>query len=393
MPELTPLDHVPGFTEPIRTALRPYWITSAEEFASLARLGNPEHTTAMNALAIAMRIDRTTIDTLYKACLEASPQRAREYSASTELIVGDGLLLDESDAPSGALSFALPAGLPESHTLPIAHLPPVLQQGERNTCVAFTMVAMYQIVSQDATDLSEQFLFWACKQVDKRPNDPSGTTPQAAIDALRHYGVCLETDWPYEPGARAGDITRGQPSRESIAAATRRKVGGGGKLESTSSAAVITALAEGLPVLLGLDYYPFWTQSGQALRGGRVRLPLPGETRRGGHAVCAIGYQKDESAPGGGYIIFRNSWGEDFGAENAYACGYGYVPYEVVDATNRFAYTIDQVIAPTSLGAPGASEQANTGDLIAEARAVFTRAQGEMNQLRALLDRLARGER
>jgi hypothetical protein len=52
-PDLTPLDRVPGFTDELRGRLRPYWITSAEEFASLSRLTNVKHQTGLRALGFA----------------------------------------------------------------------------------------------------------------------------------------------------------------------------------------------------------------------------------------------------------------------------------------------------------------------------------------------------
>ncbi len=44
-----------------------------------------------------------------------------------------------------------------------------------------------------------------------------------------------------------------------------------------------------------------------------------------GHAVALVGYGKGADFPGGGYFIFRNSWGTGFGDQ-----GYGYMPFEYV---------------------------------------------------------------
>ena len=37
-----------------------------------------------------------------------------------------------------------------------------------------------------------------------------------------------------------------------------------------------------------------------------------------GHAVVLVGYEVDNTYPGGGCFIFRNSWGKKYG-ENGYA--------------------------------------------------------------------------
>jgi len=44
-----------------------------------------------------------------------------------------------------------------------------------------------------------------------------------------------------------------------------------------------------------------------------------------GHAVALVGYQKGPAFPGGGYFIFRNSWGKDWGDR-----GYGFMPFDYV---------------------------------------------------------------
>lgn len=41
-----------------------------------------------------------------------------------------------------------------------------------------------------------------------------------------------------------------------------------------------------------------------------------------GHSILIVGYQADEKTPGGGYLIFKNSFGESFGDK-----GYGRIPY------------------------------------------------------------------
>lgn len=344
IPPLTPLTHIPIFTEPIRVVLARYWITSAEEFAATARLGNETHADGLAAMGNQLALSADSMEQLYNAAIAATP-RASEYSALVDLDVGDGLLLDELPTHSG-LDFAPPAHLPESVFLP--HDLPILDQGGQNTCVAFTMAAMLQILAADSTRLSEQFLFWGCKELDNMTQNPRGTTPQAAIEALKRFGICLDSEWPYHVSPMPGNVGQGPPPTQAQAAAVVRRIRSGGSLDSTGSAAVCAALADSQSVLLGLPIYPFWTYSGQTRRGGRVRQPLPGERQYGGHAVCAVGYRNDSAAPGGGYIIFRNSWGTEFGSENADGAGYGYIPYEVVDKENCCAYVIDSLHLTTT---------------------------------------------
>lgn len=339
-PPLTPLTTIPAFTEPILAALQPYWITTAEEFAATTQLENPQFGDGLAALGSVLQLGGEAMDALYAAAVDASP-RAQAYTSLIELEVGAGLLLDGLPRPAG-LAYAPPVDLP-SEVL-IDSLPPILDQGRRNTCVAFTMVTMYQLLTGDFSDLSEQLLFWGCKQLDGLPNDPRGTDPQAAIRALMQYGVCLEADWPYQPEPMPGNVSQDPPPPAALTAARSRRLQAGGPLDSFGSAAVCSALADGQPVLLGLRYYPFWANGGQARRAGRVRPSLPGELYLGGHAVCAVGYRDDPEAPGGGYIIFRNSWGEDWGEENVDGAGYGHAPYALIDSSNLAAYVLDAAL-------------------------------------------------
>jgi hypothetical protein len=341
---LTPLTQISQFTEPIRATLAQYWITSAEEFAATARLDNASYQDGLAAMGAQLALPAETMEELYKAAIAGSP-RAGEYSALAELDVGTGLILDDLPLPSG-LDFVAPSDLPLEVLLP--HNLPILDQGSRNACVAFTMVAMLQILSGDPTDLSEQFLFWGCKELDGMPSNPHGTQPQAAIDALKQFGICLESEWPYNAFSIPDNVGQGPPPPKAKTAALARRIVSGGSLESTKSAGVCSALAEGKPVLLGVPVYPFWTGSGQARRGGRVRRPLPGELPGRGHAICAVGYREDPTAPGGGYVIFRNSWGTDFGSENHDGIGYGYIPYELLDTESRCAYVIDSALSGAS---------------------------------------------
>jgi hypothetical protein len=55
-----------------------------------------------------------------------------------------------------------------------------------------------------------------------------------------------------------------------------------------------------------------------------------------GHSVALVGYRRDSAFAGGGYFVFRNSWGADWGDH-----GYGYMPfaYVLAYANDLVAYT------------------------------------------------------
>jgi C1A family cysteine protease len=57
---------------------------------------------------------------------------------------------------------------------------------------------------------------------------------------------------------------------------------------------------------------------------------------KGQHVMEAVGYRLDDSAPGGGYFIAKNSWGTECG-EN----GYHYYPFSLCERSDLYCYFIE----------------------------------------------------
>lgn len=327
MRELTPLDKVTAIDPATRQKLADYWIESVEEFVSTARASNQQFQNGRTALAVALGIGEEQLKTMLDEAVSLLPEDV-SFSVPVEIEVGDGLFLDQySDIDSS--SFSVPVDLPEKVDPPDT-LPQVAYQGVRNSCVAFTLAAIYQALSNDPTDLSEQFLYWACKDRDRIPGDV-GTDPIVGMKVLKEVGICTEQRWPYKPApSDPANPGHGPAPEGAIEEAKLRRIKGFQQLPGKDFRQIKAALAAGRPVLIGLPIYEHWLGSWQGQNLGKLRAPLPGERRRGGHAMCALGYRDDPTAPGGGYFIVRNSWGADWAKENPYAPGYCYVPYKLI---------------------------------------------------------------
>lgn len=242
----------------------------------------------------------------------------------------------------GAAPLPIGAGLPAAVNL-ISQLPnPVRNQGNRNTCVPHGTLVAYEhyrsVVNAAPDDLSEQFLWWACKQRDGMPTNPGGTTMTAGADSLAQAGVCPESDWPYNPTEIPGDVTHGQPPFSAVAAAAGFRPTQIIRVTATAVSDYKTVLASGRCVAFAVPVYAsnFQPQSSAAaatvFASGRITLPAPGEQPIGGHCMCMVGYQDDASVPalGGGRFIIRNSYGPMFGAASAFGPGHGTIPYSYV---------------------------------------------------------------
>jgi hypothetical protein len=391
MADFTPLDQVPGIDTTVRQRLAAYWITTAEELVSTARSSNLTHGSGVKALGIALGLDDAAMRQVITAATLVLPADTA-FDVGVALDVGAGLVVDDLEDPDVS-SFATPVDLPPQ-VAPLGNLPPPAHQGRRNSCVAFTLAAIYQVLGGETTDLSEQFLYWACKDRDRIRGDV-GTHPAVGFQVLQELGVCTEVTWPYRPEP----VDNERPGHEPPPAvafdeAKLRRISGFTQLARRNVNQIKAALAEGKPVLIGLPIWEHWTDAWQARKLGRVRQPLPGERAGGGHAMCVLGYRDDASVPGGGYLIVRNSWGSEWGAENSDGPGLAHVPYKVVFDHGIAAFAADGIVPkPTPARQPThgtMSVSAGTfgagSDSIA---AIYADAVRLRDSLNGVLDRLA----
>ncbi|MGR3502262.1 hypothetical protein [Pseudaestuariivita sp.] len=253
-----------------------------------------------------------------------------------------------SSALSGAVS-VLPSGVW-----------PITDQRYRNTCVAFAAAAAMEVyyASQGTpTPLSEDFLYNRMRRGLKKkfikkvakvlPDyDLGATLLSQAYCVFKGIGVCTEALRPYQQTTPPFNIDGADPTEaQTTDAGTRThsdfyyakvevdKDGNidpdqtfpapNGSGEVTASDAIHALLSQGSAVAVGVPVYQLpdarmnWTAPA-TMRFGFV--PYPGTDVvydaalpvASGHAVCITGYVPVSGAPGGGYFVFRNSWGLDF---------------------------------------------------------------------------------
>jgi hypothetical protein len=373
---LTPLAEIAAFNQAIRDKLAPYWITTAQEFITTSRASNQQLGSGLAALAEVLDIPQSEVSTLVQAATSAlSTDVTLGAGPRLSVELGTGAIFEDMHLPE-AIPFDLPLHLPSEVNLTEALAPP-RQQGKRDTCLAFSLVALYQQASMDNTDLSEQFLYWACKERDGMPH-VRGTRPDVALDVLREMGICTEAIWPYQPQPIADNEGQGPPPDRALQKALHRRITSYNVLPPGDIRQMQSMLARGNALLIGLPIYEHWTTTWQARTLGRVRRALPGEAERSGHAMALMGYRDDATAPGGGYFIVRNSWGTAWGTQNLDGPGYCHIPYQVMHEQNLVSCVINGIIA-----APGERPQDTDAYVPAQELSIAnapTRAEPLMNR-------------
>lgn len=217
-------------------------------------------------------------------------------------------------------SFVSPEELPKKVDLR-QKMSPVVDQGSLGSCTANAIVSGLRefllIKGEESWEaLSRLFLYWHERELEGHIQEDSGAYIRDGMKVLNKIGVCPETDYPYQ-------ISR---FRDKPTAAAERHAGTytiGEYHRIADLYALKAALAEGLPVVIGIIVYESFESQEVAATG---KVPFPKKTKErvlGGHALLAVGYTDRGK---GGNVIVRNSWGTRWGDE-----GYCYMPYRMFE--------------------------------------------------------------
>jgi len=323
--------------------LRSLWIESVEEAlaASTALMevtGSPEKA-ALAAIVQSPNLQKTVGSERYSELKNPQP------GGFLGCLVDEQALADYRQRGRLRSRTAVPAGVFEEKLPPFVRLMdrmmPIRDQGERGTCVAFGTVALREFLIGLEEDLSEQFLYWACKQLDG--HDGPGTWIRTAMTALSEYGVCRESVWPYNP-KQTDREDQDPPPPGAVEDARRYVLRSARTVEPNLVIQYKNILCGengrgGMPITFGTFVFKSWYMSRETHRTGKITMPLPGEEPYAGHAWCVVGYVDNPAVPGGGYFIVRNSWGTDWAAESPEKAGHALMPYAYVERYALEAFT------------------------------------------------------
>jgi hypothetical protein len=210
-----------------------------------------------------------------------------------------------------------------------------LDQLSQSNCVAYAAAACIERMRTRAdqgafTRLSVRFLYERMQQYKVVPPPPGAekgyTKLSQARDALAVDGICSEHTWPddgapdEQPSSPA--ITEGRHNQISCAGYKEVPIAPG--REAGTAARVHSELSQHGAVAIAL---PAFSDSGNpglptnwsradVLKTGEVKDPVPSVESvvpLSGHAVCVVGFEPGGVDKLGGYFIFRNSRGMEFG--------------------------------------------------------------------------------
>ena len=179
----------------------------------------------------------------------------------------------------------------------------IVDQGSLGSCTANAIASgLREYWEEQAGNLTPLSRYWQERNIEGSVNEDSRAEIRDGMKVLQQIGCAPEADWPYD----ITKFTQTPPTKDTTDAAPFKVTE---YHRVTDLTALKTALAEGYPVVLGINVYESF-ESDQVAKTGIVPLPEDSEKLLGGHAVLAVGYKNNVENIDQGVVIVRNSWGE-----------------------------------------------------------------------------------
>jgi hypothetical protein len=239
----------------------------------------------------------------------------------------------------------LPAVIPNGFNIPAADLRPqiaqvgldIRDQGNRPTCSVHAMTFLLEYMAatrrqHNYGNLSEEYLNVVANRASGKTDD--GDFFAVLEQGYRSYGIVSELAFPYRssydsslvPPAMVVTHAKASINSDRLIARFIKPWDGSSGASDAQLTDVMKQLKANVPVAVGM----WWPRKGAwqttSLAGVSIITDLgraPTGALVDGHSVVLVGYAQHSQFPGGGYFIFRNSWGPAWGDK-----GYGYASFE-----------------------------------------------------------------
>lgn len=209
-------------------------------------------------------------------------------------------------------------------------LPPVYDQGMIGSCTAQSVACMYATlfknIAKTGFNPARLFIYFNTRKIQNTIGYDSGASLRDTMKAIRRYGACPETMWPYI------NTTLFTPPNSSCYVE-------GEKRQAVSYASVPLKLSL-MKQLLGQKYvFVIGLLIYESFFSGTVSVPVPKTNQEqllGGHAVCVFGYDDRRNA-----FLVRNSWGRSWGSGGNFYLPYSYATNPNLAFDAWVLYTIE----------------------------------------------------
>lgn len=203
---------------------------------------------------------------------------------------------------------------------------PVENQEQLGSCTGQAVVGAYELLLNQKTptlfeDLSRLFVYYNARLVGGNVLEDEGAYLRDAIKAVKKYGICNETTWPYI--VENFDIS---PTDASYNDAKKRNIKNYYRVYKLTE--MLDALNQNYPVIFGTQVY---TSFDSGDNDGIIPMPSLWENVIGGHAMCLVGYNMRQRL-----LLARNSFGDDWGIK-----GYCWIPFDYAEKNFMDMWVID----------------------------------------------------
>jgi len=220
----------------------------------------------------------------------------------------------------GMARLKAPVVLPPSVDLS-SYCGPIRDQGQMGACTAFASTAMLEFGFNKYKNikliLSPLFQYYNERVMDGDfAQGDTGSTGRTAVKCINQFGVCLESEEPYNDSAVSQVPTTAQ-----ITEAAQYKSGAYHAISNVQD--MKAALASGYGFIVGFTVYSSF-ESDQMASSGLMPVPTSSESVLGGHEVFFCGYDDSVQCPGASKGAFKvqNSWGTGWGQEGFFWFSY-----------------------------------------------------------------------
>ncbi|WP_454045905.1 C1 family peptidase [Chryseobacterium sp. Marseille-Q8038] len=252
---------------------------------------------AMRSLG-AVLVDEKTYDSFAKADIEALTMKFKGKSA-----------------------IAAAATIPSSYSIP--NTPPILNQGQEGSCVAFaTAYAAASTLEHNFKGItnprSPEYVY---NQI-KLSGCPNGTYISRGLNLIKDQGVCSWNEMPYT------DVECStQPNATQKTAASTHKFTTWATVDKTNINNVKTLLSMNLPIIIAVTVDGSFDNLSSA--NNWIWKSHSGAVR-GGHAICVVGYDDAKQA-----FKVQNSWGTTWGDHGFFWINYAFFAKTTNGAINE----------------------------------------------------------